>query len=129
MFRSFFFAGLVASALSMPALAADGLRFHKALGVGDTGERVSEMLEGQDKWVGLILEHGGVEAPSKAMTLEDQGYVYYQTCRPHECNMYKISMMVGDDGAIFLRLYGTKTEEQFFGDPSDKIKQVMRDMD
>jgi hypothetical protein len=129
MFRSTILAGALVSAMCVPALAADGMRFHEALGALGIGDHVAEMLEGQPKWVGSVIENGGVESPSSTMTLEDQGYTYYRTCRPHECGMKKISMMVGDDGAVFLRVYGTQTEEQFFGDPSDQIKQVMRDLD
>ena len=115
---SFFFAGAL--------VAGDGPRYSEALDIGDTRIKVEEMLKDQPKWVQYVGLNGGVGSGGYTITLEDQIYNFAKVCKPHECNMKRISMMVGEDGAVYLRVYGTKTEEQFFGDPSAKIKEVMR---
>ncbi|WP_161631055.1 Ivy family c-type lysozyme inhibitor [Leisingera caerulea] len=117
----------IAFSIGLTAAAqADELRFHGALAQDGVRERVTELLGEQPAWVDFVLERGGVEGKPITLTLKDQSYEYYETCRPHECAMKRIGMMIGEDGVVYVRLFGTKTDDQVFGEPPAEIEKVLR---
>jgi hypothetical protein len=125
MIRASFIAFILAVGLGQTAQAEE-MRFHQAVSQPEIKARVVEMLGEQPKWVSFVLDKGGVEGKSITLTLADQDYEYYETCRPYECNMKRIGMMIGADGSIYLRLFGTKTEDRIFGAPTAEIEKVLR---
>lgn len=101
---------------SQPALA-DDMRFHEALSQPGIREQVDAIIGEQPGWVSFVLDRGGVEGPSITLTLEDQNYEYFPTCRPHECIMKRIGLLIGDDNSVYIRIFGTEVEDQIYGDP------------
>lgn len=83
------------------------------------------MLGEQPSWVDFVLEKGGVEGQPITLTLADQNYEFYPTCRPHECAMKKIGLLIGEDGATYVRLYGSKTEDVIYGEPPAKVAEAL----
>ncbi|MBW3243681.1 hypothetical protein KUV57_13495 [Epibacterium sp. DP7N7-1] len=104
---------------------AEGMRFHEAIAHHGVRAQVDELLGEQPAWVAFVLDRGGVEGKPITLTLEDQDYEFYPTCRPHECEMKKIGLLIGDDGSTYVRLYGAQTEDQIFGDPPAKVAEAL----
>lgn len=118
-------AALIFTAGAAGIAHADGMRFHEAIAQPGVREQVDELLGEQPGWVGFVLDRGGVEGQAITLTLADQDYEFYPTCRPHECNMKKIGLMIGEDGATYLRLYGTETEDVIFGKPPEDVAEAL----
>ncbi|ETX13356.1 hypothetical protein OCH239_10965 [Roseivivax halodurans JCM 10272] len=105
-------AALVLGLGSTATAHSQDMRFHVEWAQPGVHKTVDDKFGGQRKRVNLVLDEGSFESAPITLTLDNEEYEFHPSCRPHECAMRRIVLLIGEEGSVDVHLYDTETETE-----------------